>query len=78
MIFYDGHDIHFDYRELYIICRHNIQYFILKLGDSVNDQPNYYVPNKKLKNLYDNTIVNGMIHHVTVKFSPLHMNYALA
>ena len=29
----------------------------------------------KLKNLYGNAGMNWMMHHVTLKFAPSHMNY---
>ena len=77
VLFYDCRDIHFDDRTLNILRRHNIQYFILKASDSVHYQPNDNGPNMKLKNLYGNARINCMRHHLTIKFSPLHMNYAL-
>ena len=67
VLFYDVHDSHFDDRVLDIICRHNIQYFKLKAGYSMHDQPNDKVPNVKLKNLYGNAIMNWMRHHVTTE-----------
>ena len=40
IIFFNGHDSRFDDRSLIHTEKQNIQTFILKLGDSVNDQPN--------------------------------------
>ena len=40
IIFFDGHGIHFDDRALIHMDHQNIQPFILKAGESVNDQPN--------------------------------------
>ena len=40
-------------------------------------QPNNKGPNMKLKYVYSNARMNCIIHHVTLKFSPLHMNYIL-
>ena len=76
-ILYDGHDSNVDDRVLYILRKHNINPFILKSGDSVHFQPNYNCPNIKLNNLYGNEIMNWMIHHRTLKFTPAHMNYVL-
>ena len=75
VLFYDGHDIHFDDRALDILRRHNIRSFILNKGDYVHDQPNNNGPNMKLNNFYDNAKMNWMRHHGTLKFTPAHMNY---
>ena len=77
VIFYDGHDIYFDDRELNIHWRHHIQSFILKAGDSVHDHPNNNSPNTKLNNLYGNTRMNWMSNHGTLNFTPPHMNYVI-
>ena len=50
VLFYDGRVSHFHDRALHILCRHNIQYFILKSGDYVHEQPNDNGPNMKLMN----------------------------
>ena len=44
------------------------------MGDFVHDQPNNNGPNFKLKNMYGNTRINLMRKHVTLKFTPTHMN----
>ena len=50
---FDGHDSHFEDGTLrQMICK-NIQPFVLKSGDSINDQPNDNGPNTKLKYLYN-------------------------
>ena len=77
VLFYDGHDRHFYDRALDILSRHNIQYFILKAGDYLHDQPNHNGPNMRLNNLYCNASMNWMRHYGTVKFTPPHMNYFL-
>ena len=77
VLFYDGHDIHFYYRALDILRRHNIQYFILNVGDSVHDHQNDNVLNTKLNNLYGNERMNWMRHHGTLKFTPVRMNSVL-
>ena len=55
----------------------NIQSLILKAGDYVNYQPNYYGPNMKLKNFYGNSRMNWMRHHGTIKCTPANMNSVL-
>ena len=39
-LFFDGHDSHYDDCDLTQMQNKNIQPFILKAGDSINDQPN--------------------------------------
>ena len=39
VLFYDGHDNHFNDRALDIICIQNIESFIFKSGSSVHEQP---------------------------------------
>ena len=77
VLFYDGHGSHFDDRALDILRRNNIQSFILKVGDSVHDQPHNNVPNMKFKNLYNNVRMNWIKHHGTLKFTPTHINSVL-
>ena len=52
VLFFDVHDSHFDDRATHIIQSHHISPFILKAGDSTNDQPNDNGPNLKLKRYY--------------------------
>ena len=52
VLFFDGHDIHFDDRVTHILQSFHISPFILKEGDSTNDQPNDNGPNLKLKRYY--------------------------
>ena len=49
VLFFGGHDSHFDDRAPHILQSHHISQFILKAGDSTNDQPNDNGPNLKLK-----------------------------
>ena len=49
ILFFDGHDSHFNDRALTQMQRKNIQPFILKAGESINDHPNNNGPNSKLK-----------------------------
>ena len=48
-LFFDGHDSHFDDRATHILWSHQISPFILKAGNSTNDQPNDNGPNLILK-----------------------------
>ena len=77
VLFYNVHDRHFYDSSLDILCKYNIQSFILKAGDSVHDQPNYNVTNMTLKNMYVNAIINCMRKHGTLKFALAHMNSVL-
>ena len=77
VLFYGVDDSHFGDRELDIIHIHNIQFFIFKAGDYVNDHPNNNCPNMKLNNYYGNERMNWMRHNGTLKFTPAHMNYFL-
>ena len=77
IILFDGHDSHFDNRALRQMMYRNIQPFVMKSGNSINDQPNYNGPNSKLKSLYN--VVNSvwMLKYVTTKHLPHHMNSVL-
>ena len=77
VLFYDGHDIHFDDRSLNILWSHYIQSLIIKSGESMHEQPNDNGPKLKPKNLYGNERMNWMGKHGTIKFTPYHINYAL-
>ena len=55
ILFFDGHNIHFDNHAPTQIQKKNTQYFILKVGDSINDHTNDNMPNEKLKDLYNNS-----------------------
>ena len=48
-----GHDRHFDEHVLRHMELRNIQPFVLKAGNSTNNQPNDNGPNGKLKSLYN-------------------------
>ena len=52
VLFFDVHDSHFDDRSTHILLSHHISLFILKAGDSTNDQPNDNGPNCMLKRYY--------------------------
>ena len=53
ILFFGGNDSHFYDRALTQMKIKNIQPFILKAGDSINNQPNDNRPNSKLKALYN-------------------------
>ena len=55
----------------------NIHPFILKAGDSINDQPNDNGPNSKLKALYNVLKAKWMVKYGTTRFQPHHMNAVL-
>ena len=55
----------------------NIQTFILKLGDYLNDQPNDNGPNSKLKALYNMPKAKWMLNYGTTRFQPHHMKSVL-
>ena len=55
----------------------NIQPFILKSGDSINNRPNDNGPNSKLKALYNISKDKWMLKYGTTSFKPHHMNYVL-
>ena len=74
VLFYDDHDSHFDDRELKILWRYHIQYFILKSGYSVHNQQNNISQNLRLNTLYGNARTNWNRNHGTIKFTPPHMN----
>ena len=74
VIFYYGRDGNFGDRGLTILRSHHIRSFVLKAGESVHNQPNDSGPNFKLKNFYGNAIINWMVKHGTLKFTPSHRN----
>ena len=76
-LLFDSHDSHFKDMHTHILQSHHIYPFILKAGDSTNDQPNSNGPNLKLKRYYSIEKVKWQRQHGTTKFSPAHMNYAL-
>ena len=63
ILFFGGNDSHFDNSALTQIQSKNIQTFILKVGDSINDQPNGNGPNSTLKALYNRSKAKWMVKH---------------
>ena len=58
-------------------AKKNIQHFIFKAGDSINDQKNDNMPNEKLKALYNTSKAKWMMNYGTPRFQPHHMKYVL-
>ena len=77
VLFYDGHDRHFDERDIHIILSNHIKPFILNSGDSGNDQPNDNGPKLNLKGIYVQERMNWKRQHTTLKFTNDHMSYVL-
>ena len=67
ILFFDGNEIHLDNRALTQIQSKNIQAFILKAGDSINDQPNENGPNSTLKALYNRSKAKWMVKYGTTE-----------
>ena len=77
VLFFDGHDSHFDDRATHILRSHHISPFTLKTGVSTNDQPNDNGPNLKLKRYYCIAKMKWQRQHGTMNFTPSHMNSVL-
>ena len=77
ILLFDGHDSNFDNRSVTQIQSKNFQPFILKAGESINDQPNDNTPNSKLKSLYNITKAEWMLKYGTTRFQPHHMSSVL-
>ena len=77
ILLFDGHDSHFDNIYLIKTQSKNINPFMLKSGDSINDHPNDKRPNSKLKAIYNILKDKQMLKYGTTRFQPHHMNYVL-
>ena len=77
ILFFDGHNIHFDDRALIQTKIKNIHHLILKAVESINDNPNENRYNSKLKDLYKISKSNWMLNYITTRFQPHLMNYVL-
>ena len=77
VLFFDVHDSHFNDRATHLLQYHHISPFILKAGNSKNDQPNDNGPNLKLKRNYSLEKVKWQRQNGTMKFTAAHMNYVL-
>ena len=71
ILFFDGHNSHFDDRAPRQMNCRNIQPFILKAGNSINNQPNDNGPNSKLNYLYNMVKSVWMLKYGTTKFFTL-------
>ena len=74
ILLFDEHNIHFDDGVLRKMMCKNIQPFVLKLGNSINKQPNNNGTNSKLKSLYYVRKSACMLKYGTKKISPHHVN----
>ena len=77
VLFFGGHDSHFDDRATHLLQSHHISPFILKAGNSTNYHPNDNVPNLKLKRYYNIAKFKWKKQHGTTKFTPFHMKSVL-
>ena len=77
ILFFYGHDSHFEDHSLIQMQDKNIQPFIPKLGDSINDQPNENGPNSKLKDLYNISKAKWMLKYDNTRFQLHHMKSVL-
>ena len=77
LLFYRNY-IHFDNRALIQMKYINIQPFVPKLGNSINNQTIDNAPNSKLKSLYNVAKDSWMLKYMTTKYLPYHINYVSA
>ena len=77
IIFFNGHDSHFDERSLTQMQGENIQTFLIKAGDFISNQPNDNWPNSKLKSLYNVSKAKWILNYGNMRFQPHHMNSVL-
>ena len=77
ILFFGGHDRHFDDRAIHLLLYHHIYPFILKAGDSTYDHPNDNGTNLKLKRYYVIAKLKLQRQRGTIKFTPAHMNSVL-
>ena len=70
VLLYDGHGIHFEDRDIHILCYNHIKPFILKLSDSGNYQKNDNGPNIKVKGIYGQDRIKLQRQHGILKFNP--------
>ena len=78
ILFFDGHDRHFDERTPTQMQIKNIQPFVLKAGDSIDDQPNVNGPNSKLKSICKIPKSKWMLKYGTTRFQPYHMKIIIS
>ena len=76
-LFYYGNGSRFEHRAIHIILYRNITPFVLKGGDSVNEQPNDNGPNHNLKGIHGQSRISCQRQHVTLKFKTSYMDAVL-
>ena len=77
ILYYDGHDSHWDADAMDLMAANHVQPFVLKAGDSENDQPNDNGPNAKLKACYNERKHEWTRKFLSTPYSPAHMNSVL-
>ena len=77
ILFFDGSDSHFDDGALRKIMWKNIQPFVMKACNSINNYPNYNSPNSKLNSIFNVAKTAWLLKYETTKFSPHYMNSVL-
>ena len=77
IILFNGHNSHFNDRDLTQMKGKNIQPFILKGGDSINAQPKDNGSNSKLKTFCNISKDKWMLKNGNTIFKPRHMKSVL-
>ena len=77
ILLFGGHVSHFKNGALIQMIWKNIWPFVLKPGDSINDQPNDNDPNSKLKYLYNVAKSVWVLKYGTEIVSPHYMSFVL-
>ena len=77
ILFSGGHDHHFKNGALRKIMCKNIQPFVLKYGNSIDDHSNDNGPNPKLNSPYNMTNSAWILKYGATNFSPHRMNSVL-
>ena len=72
ILLFDGHNSFFDGVTLRQMMFQNVQLFVLKSGNFINDHPNDSGPNTKLKSIYNVAKSAWLTKHGTKKFSLHH------
>ena len=77
ILYFDGHVSHCDANAMDLMAANHVQPFILKAGDSKNNQPNNNGSNAKLKACYNLRKSEWTREYLSTHFSPAHMNSVL-
>ena len=78
ILFFDGHDSHWDADAMDLMSDNHVHGFFLKSGDSSNDQPNDNGFNAKAKAIYNEEKAKWDEQFVSTPFSPAHMNKVIS